>query len=291
MSREPTRTFGVRATSGRLRRALVHRPTALEFNPANWTGYGYAGAPDLSAAQAEHDLLMDLLVRLGVELEPLGRPTSINSTSTCDAAVVTDAGAVVLRSGKVQRQAEAAAVREAFDRLGIPVLGTIGPPGCVDGGDLFWLDGGTLAAGLSYRTNRDGLVQLARCLAPAGVLVEAYDLPHWEGPGSVLHLTSVVSLVTPSLAIAYESAVPLRLLQDLRSRGVQVLAVPEAELASQGCNVLAAGERDLVIGAGNPITAGRLREHGMTVHEVACPELFGRRLSGPTCHVLALLRD
>ena len=55
--------------------------------------------------------------------------------------------------------------------------GVLEAPGTAEGGDMFWLDEHTLLIGRGYRTNDDGIAQLAAMLEPAGCDVVWFDLP------------------------------------------------------------------------------------------------------------------
>ena len=56
-------------------------------------------------------------------------------------------------------------------KLDIPIHARLMEPALAEGGDLLWLRPDTLAAGLGFRTNREGIDQLARALDPLGVTV------------------------------------------------------------------------------------------------------------------------
>ena len=131
---------GAQGMSGRLRRVLVNRPGAV-FGAAHETpGAHYPEPIDLARAQAQHDALVGLLEAAGARVELLGRESGPDSIYTYDCGVVTAGGAVVLRSGKDVRLAEAEPVGAWYRANGVPVLGAIEAPGTVDGGDLLWLD-------------------------------------------------------------------------------------------------------------------------------------------------------
>ena len=93
-----------------------------------------------------------------------------------------------------------------------------------------------MAIGLGYRTNRAGAAAVA---AITGVAVEAYDLPHDQGPAHVLHLQSLISAVTGELCVVYEPLAPVRLLEDLRERGWRWIAIDRESYDAMGCNILA----------------------------------------------------
>ncbi len=152
-----------------------------------------------------------------------------------------------------------------FEELGIPVLFTLEGEARAEGGDLLWLDRQTLAAGLGFRTNGEGLRQLRQGLAPLGIEVLAVELPYFHGPVACLHLLSLISLVDHDLAVVYPSLMSVPFWQYLEARGIRVIEVPEEEFLTMGPNVLALAPRSCLMIEGNPITQQRLEEAGCEV--------------------------
>src|SRR5688572_10098570 len=101
--------------------------------------------------------------------------------------------------GRPARRNEPGAIRRACKSNGIKVLGEIKSPGTAEGGDCAWVDTNTLAVGLTYRTNAEGILQLRSMLAPLGVHIMEVPLPHFRGPSDVFHLMSVFSPVGKDL--------------------------------------------------------------------------------------------
>ena len=151
-----------------------------------------------------------------------------------------------------------------------------------DGGDMFWLDDHTVAVGRSYRTNDAAVAQLRELLAPEGVEVETFDLPHDLGPEYCLHLMSVVSPVRADLAVVYERLAPVPLLRALAARGISWVSVSDADYAALGCNVLAVSPGVVVMAEGNEQTAELLAARGVTVHTYPASEI-NKGEGGPTC--------
>ena len=192
-----------------------------------------------------------------------------------------------LRSGKATRRGEEAAHAAWFETRGIPILGAIEPPGTVDGGDTFWIDHETLCIGRTLRTNRVGGEQLA---AIWGGDVRVFDVPYGSGPEKLIHLLSVISPVADDLAVVYLPFLPVGLWEMLHDRGITMVPVPPEEYDSLGPNVLAVGPRVVVMAAGNTVTARRMREHGVEVHEVSLDEVGCNGSGGPTCLTRPILR-
>jgi N-dimethylarginine dimethylaminohydrolase len=100
---------------------------------------------------------------------------------------------------------------------------------------------------------------------------------------------SVVSPIRDDLAVVYERLAPVRLLEALRSRGVELLALPDEDYATLGCNVLTVHPGVAVIASGNDATVQLLRNHGVEVHVYEASEI-SKGEGGPTCLTRPLLR-
>jgi N-dimethylarginine dimethylaminohydrolase len=172
----------------------------------------------------------------------------------------------------------------------VPILGQLTEPAFADGGDKVWLDAKTLLIGHGYRTNQAGIDQIRALLTPHGVDVFSFDLPHYEGPGAVLHLMSVLSPIAHDKAVVYEPLAPVRLLQFLESRGISWFTVSEKEMLTQGANILTIRPNVVVLAAGNPEIEGKLREGGVEVHVFAGNNVAVKGDGGPTCLTAPLAR-
>ena len=238
-----------------------------------------------TAALDEHAALVEILRRSGAEIVVHDRPLPDHADALFvhDPALVTDAGTIILRMGKPLRRGEEEAMAAAFAELGVPVLARLSEPALAEGGDLLWLDRSTLAAGLGYRTNAEGLRQLAAILEPAGVTVVPVPLPHGGGPDACLHLMSLISVLDRDLAVVYLPLLPVPFVQLLGERGFRLVEVPDAEFPTMGPNVLALGPRRCLALRGNPITRNRLEEAGCEVHTYRGDELSLKAEGGPTC--------
>lgn len=97
--------------AGPLRRVLVRRPDEA-FAGTDPVVWHYAGGPDLARARQEHEALVTLLQRAGAEVvyHDLPQPGRADAVFIRDTALITDAGAVILRPGKALRRGEEDAV-------------------------------------------------------------------------------------------------------------------------------------------------------------------------------------
>ena len=272
-----------------LQRVLVHIPDE-EYTVDAWRAYGLEGEPDLTRAIDEHEHFTEILRDNGTEVEFLEEHTSIQTTATYDPALVTDAGAVMLQSGRLERRVEMMPMARKLVELGIPIIGWLRGDGFLDAGDTLWLDQDTLLVGRSYRSNEEGYRQLRHALDGIVTNFRQFEMPHWLGPAYVLHLMSIVSLVSDSLAVVYPRAMPIRLRELLLEREFDLIEVPDDEFDTQGCNILALAPNRVVMCAGNPVTSQSLRDAGVKVSEYEGNEISIRRISGPTCNTRPLLR-
>ena len=287
-----TAQYGCQSMTAPLRRVLVRAPRAQDC--VAWRAYGWRAEPDPGRLAAEHEAFRALLEEAGAEVvvaeTPLGAcPDAIY---VYDPALVTDTGAVLLRPGKEGRRTEVDAMAADLVEAGVPIAVRIEAPATVDGGDTLWLDEQTLLVGRGYRTNDAGVEALREALREAlpAVQVLAFDLPHLHGPSEVLHLMSLISPLDDDLAVAYLPLLPVRLVELLAERGVQLVGVPDEEFETMGPNVLALAPRVALALEGNDETRRRLETAGVDARVYRGDEISRKGDGGPTCLTRPLLR-
>lgn len=279
--------YGSQSMTAPLKRVLVRRP-GEDFS--RWREYGWRGEPDPKRISAEHEAFCEALAAEGAEIlyaESVA-DGNLDAIYVYDPALVGEAGAILLRPGKELRRGEAQAIAADLAAAGVPIAAELTEPACAEGGDTMWLDEETLLVGLGYRTNRAAVAQLEANLR--GVQVLAFDLPHYYGPGEVLHLLSLISPVDRDLALVYLPLLPVRLVGLLAERGIELVEVPEEEFESMGCNVLALAPRIALALDGNPVTRSRLEQADVDVRVFEGQELSRKGDGGPTCLTRPLLR-
>ena len=116
--------------------------------------------------------------------------------------MVTDAGAIILQTGKQARRGEGPAFRDTLEKWGVPIIGSVDGHATAEAGDMVWLDSRTLLVGHGFRTNKAGIEQLQALVRTLGVTIIPVQLPYWEGPRAVLHLMSFMSLLDENLAVS-----------------------------------------------------------------------------------------
>ncbi len=258
---------------------------------AQWQPLAYRAQPDYARAVTDYDRFARILAEHGVELAflPASDGLTLDALYPRDAALATDRGMILCHMGKPERRSEPTHQARVYEQLGIPILGTIEPPGTLEGGDVAWLDAHTLAVGRGYRTNDAGIAQLRDLLGPTIELV-VVSLPHYKGPADVFHLMSIFSPVDEDLAVVYSPLMPVPFRELLVERGYQLVEVPSEEF-EMGCNVLAIAPRLCLAADGYPRTKALLEEAGATVHTYPATELSEKGCGGPTCMTRPLERD
>jgi N-dimethylarginine dimethylaminohydrolase len=279
--------FGATTMTGTLERVLVRPPLAEDVE--HWRAYGWRSAPDHPAAALEHEVFCGLLEEAGAEVvvsrhDP-GNPDAIY---VYDPVLVGREGAVLLRPGKEERRTEPAALSASLEAAGVPLVAAIAAPAIAEGGDTLWLDEETLLVGVGYRTNEAALEELERVFPGVGVI--AFDLPHWNGRGEVMHLMSFISPLDRDLALVYPRIAPVRLLELLAERGIALVEVPDEEFETQGPNVLALGPRRALALDGSRETRRRMERAGVDVVVYRGDEISRKGDGGPTCLTRPLLR-
>jgi dimethylargininase len=271
-----------------LRRVLVRSPRAEDR--AAWRAYGWRAEPDPARMAEEHEAFRALLEEAGAEVVLGQTPIGLcpDQIYVHDPALVTDRGAVLLRPGKEGRRIEVDAMAVDLVETGVPMAAKLEAPATAEGGDMLWLDERTLLVGRGYRTNDEGVHALAEALPDVDVVV--FDLPHLRGPAEVLHLMSFLSLLDVDLAVAYPPLMPVRLVELLVQRGIELVEVPDDEFETMGPNVLALAPRIALALDGNVETRRRMERAGVDVRVYSGDEISRKGDGGPTCLTRPLLR-
>jgi N-dimethylarginine dimethylaminohydrolase len=285
-----------RSEVGKIEKILLKHPGDAFINQENinaqWEQLNYFGCPDYDLAKSEYESFIELLKRDVSEIHflPQSGKTGLDSVYVHDPVIVTEKGAILCSMGKQARRGEAAAVAEYLAELDIRIVGAITGEGRLEGGDLLWLGGRTLAVGLGYRTNEDGIRQLKELTDDIIDEFMVVPLPHWSGPDNVLHLMSLISPVDYDLAVVYSRLLPVPFRRWLIDRGMKLIEVPDSEFATMACNVLAVAPRKCIVLSGSPITKRMLEDEGVEVRKFQGEEICRKGAGGATCLTRPLLR-
>ena len=144
---------------------------------------------DLEKARQQHARYVETLTALGCRVETLPPlPENPDAVFVEDTAVVVDEIAVITRPGAESRRAETESTSARLAKY--RRLAFLEEPATLDGGDVLCI-GRRVYVGLSERSNRAGVEQLAALLRPLGYRVEGVKLT------GCLHLKTAATLVAP----------------------------------------------------------------------------------------------
>jgi len=228
---------------------------------------------DYARAVQQHAAYEACLERLACRVERLpDAPELPDSVFVEDAAVVFDELAVIARPGAASRRPEVDAVAAALGPH--RRLAFIESPGTLDGGDVL-VTPGKVFAGISGRTNADGVRQLAAFVAPHGFAVTAVPVT------GCLHLKSAVTSLRQGLAGACRTTLVINpaWIDASSFDGFELVEVDPSEPAA--ANVLLIGA-SIVCAAEHPKTRARIEARGLVTHAVPAGEL-AKAEGGVTC--------
>lgn len=212
---------------------------------------------DVRKAREQHSRYEEALAAAGClirRLSPL--PDSPDAVFVEDTAVVLDELAIMARPGATSRRLETSVVANALEAY--RPLAFIDPPGTLDGGDILRV-GSTLFAGLSSRTNADGVAALIRIVSPFGYKVRTLLIT------KCLHLKSAASALDDRTLL-----VDPDLVEPGAFDGFDVIEIDPSE--GGAANVVALAET-VLIDARFPRTAALLVDRGYRVSAIDMSEL------------------
>jgi len=289
--------FGGQSEVEQIKSLLLKHPKDAFISQDNlqsqWKELNYLASPDYEKALEEYDSFVEYLEKSIPEIYylPQNDKTGLDSIYVHDPVIITNKGVILGNMGKEKRREEPSAGGEFLLELGIPILGTITGEGKLEGGDVVWFDERTLAVGLGYRTNEEGIRQVKALTRDFVDELVVVPLPHWKGPDDVMHLMSLISLIDHDLAVIYSRLLPVPFREWLLRRGIQLLEVPDSEFETMACNILAVSPRKCIMISGNPRTKQMFENKGIEVWEYVGEEISMKGAGGPTCLTRPLLRE
>lgn len=286
---------------GRLRKILMHRP-GEEVNLVGGSAYlpeiGAHGdlvegwywrgkePPDLAAMQGQHDALVQVLRKEGVEVIYLEDVPARQhkSISTRDVVIAVDGGAIICRLGTRYRRGEEFAATRTLAKLGMPVLRTIHGSGIVEGGSFAWLNSKTAVLSLSTRVNAEGARQVEEVLRVTGA--ELIQVPL---TGYRQHIDGVMTMIDVDTVLLNPLVTPYPLIERLNEMKFRIIELaPEDHAFTINCLAVAPGR--VLMSETSPQTLERLDRAGISVIQVPFDKVY-RGGGGIHCSTAPLARD
>jgi dimethylargininase len=226
-------------------------------------------AIDLAKANLQHRQYEACLAELGASVVSLpAEPDYPDSVFVEDPAVVVDEVAVMARMGALSRRGEADSLARALAPY--RPLRWLREPATLEGGDVMRI-GRSLYVGVSHRTNRAGIEQLAGELSPLGYSVTPVTVR------GALHLKTACCSLGDGAILANRAWLDLEPLRQYR-----IIDVAPGE--GRAANVLSIGG-SVIVPACFPRTAEILARAGYKVRSLDVSELM-KAEAGVTCSSL-----
>ena len=221
---------------------------------------------DPTLATEQHQAYVNTLRNAGLDVTVLPpEPSLADSVFVEDMAVILDECIIAGRASSLGRREEHAHIAAALNA--IREVQSIEPPGTLEGGDVLVL-GKTIFAGISSRTNDEGVRQLERLVSRHGYRVMRV------GVHGCLHLKTAITCVAPGVLVANPQWIDL-----LPFAPYEILTVPDQE--PWGANTLLINAA-LMVAKSASQTAELLRDRGFNVSVVDVSELQ-KAEAGLTC--------
>ena len=292
------RRWGAQSEIGLLSYAMLSIPSDNEASPEAARDPVYydltTGVPDLPLMRRQHRELARVLEAEGVELSYLEPPPVMMGPYARNRMLWAPASAFVINGGAIIPRYGLAPWRRGFEvllarrimELGCPILYTVHGSGIFElGGNCQWLDPETLVIGLGPSANMEGVRQVWDVFKVAGV--REIHLTAFKG---TIHLDMALGLAGAWVAVVDPRCLDDQLLHYLKAKRIELIEVPPEEADNSACNTLPIDPERVIMPAGNPVTARRIRAHGVKVIEVEMSE-FVKAGGGPHCATSCLVRD
>jgi dimethylargininase len=222
-------------------------------------------------AVEQHRAYQQVLEKLGATVISLpAEPVLADSMFVEDPALVLDELALIFPLGTESRRAEAASLAKVLSRF--RELKYLQLPGTAEGGDILRIER-HLFAGLSKRTNEEGIRQLRSNVGEYGYTVTAVPVT------GCLHLKSGVTFLGRNTLLANRTWFDASCMP-----GFEWIDVAQEE--PHAANTLAFGDT-VILPASFPLTRARIEERGFKVLPLDISELQ-KAESGLTCSSILL---
>lgn len=225
---------------------------------------------DYALAVRQHDLYQKCLRAHGVQIVAVPpEPDLPDGVFVEDMAVVVDEVAVMTQPALASRAREVNSVASTLSQY--RTLRHIQGDGRIEGGDVLHI-GRSIYAGLSQRTNPEGVSQLGAMLGPFGYSVQAVPM------NGCLHLKSACTFIGKNTILANPDWIDTEQIV-----GCETISVDPGE--PDAANALLVGDT-VILPSSFPSTRKRLEERGFLVDVVDVSELQKAEAGVTCCSIL-----
>ena len=247
------------------------------------------GVPfDSTVAKAQHAEMVSAYQSAGVEVHVLSSdPELPYQVYARDSSVMTPYGAIITNMSQWWRRGENYRAIESYQKLGIPIYDYV-TAGTFEGGDFNVIEPGCVLIGWEGdegRSQEQAAQQIKGWMEAEGWEVRLADIDPFY-----VHIDLMVVMLAPKLAAVCLDCTDPGIVDWLRSKRIDIIAVPFAETIELGCNVVALGEDRVLLPAGSKTLKQALKARGFTIFD---PELSMITQGGGGVHCMcqSLIRD
>ena len=181
-----------------------------------------------------------------------------------DSSVMTPYGAIITNMANWWRRGENFRAIETYERLGIPIYDYV-TAGAFEGGDFNVIEPGTVLIGwegYEGRSQEESAEQLKTWFEAEGWEVMLTDIDPFY-----VHIDLMVVMLAPKLAaVCLESTDP-DVVVWLKSKNIEIIAVPFQDTLDLGCNVVALGNDRILLPEKSQVLKEKARAHGLEIYD------------------------
>ncbi len=292
------RRWGAQSKIGKLRYAMVTRPTKNEVSPEckyDPIFFDYIdGLPNFKKMIKEYEDFINILKNNGVELEYWDLPDIVYGPYVRMRAIWPPASAFIINGGAIipryryaiYKLGHEVLISKKLGEIGCPILLTIHGNGIAElGGNGFWLDPKTLLLGVGPTLNLEAVRQMEPLIKDVGA--EEIHLCYFT---NAEHLDMVFALVDAWLAVLDRRKIDHETLRYLQNKGIKWIEAPPDECDKGVCNLLALEPRKIIMNDNCPKTLELLKKENIECITSSFKE-YNKAGGGPHCALSALIRD
>jgi len=220
---------------------------------------------DAAVAQAQHAEMVSAYESAGVRCHFLRADESLPYQVFARASsVMTPYGAVITNMANWWRRGENFRAIETYQSLGIPIYDFV-TAGTFEGGDFNVIEPRTVLIGWEGpegRSQQQAAQQLQRWFATEGWEVMLADIDPFY-----VHIDLMVVMLAPKLAAVCLESTDDVVIDWLKSKQIEILAVPFKDTLDLGCNVVALGDDRVLMPAHSTNLKEKLRAIGLQIYD------------------------
>ena len=241
---------------------------------------------DIDVAKQQHAELVGAYEHFGVkvhwQIEDVDLPMQVY---TRDSSFMTPYGAVITNMCNWWRRGENYAAIQTYQKLNIPIYETV-TAGLFEGGDFNVIEPGCVLLGCGgERTQDEAVQQIKKWFETEGWEVKTtYFDPYY------VHIDLMVVMLAEKLAAVCLECTEPEVVNWLKAKNIEIIAVPFQDTMKLGCNVMSLGDDRIIAPLHSRVLIEQLKARGFEVAEIDMSEV-SKTGGGIHCMAQALRRE